>query len=79
MSAQVSSDIAAEYYASLPEWLAASFRSAVAPELSANDGSIILQCWTEDGALLFEEIRQHLEQYLPSGCDLVILGGEDVA
>ena len=72
MNAQVSHDIAAQYYANLPDWITDTFRCALPPVITAQDGIITIQCSTAEDAALFHSLLSHLEQYLPTGHVLMI-------
>jgi hypothetical protein len=60
----------------LPIEIRALLTTAIAPHITEEDGAIVIQCWDADGWRVFNALRPTLEQCLPSGYRLAILGGE---
>jgi hypothetical protein len=64
-----------EFIENLPIEIRALLTSSIAPHITEDGEAIVIQCWTPEGWRVFNALRPTLEQCLPSGYRLAILGG----
>ena len=71
---RIDTNMPEDFIEDLPVEIRALLTTAIAPHITGDASAIVTQCWTPEGWRVFNALRPTLEQCLPSGYRLAIMG-----